>query len=71
MIHSDRRLSGASTGSSEPGNDGNEGVHCVLQSNGIIGDSLLDCLMSYTGHSLVEGFLPLCKDSVGVFQRHN
>ena len=49
----DRALSGATTsGQSGPGSDGNEGVLCIPQSSSITGTSSLDCLVSYSGHSL-------------------
>ena len=49
----DRALSGATTsGQSEPGNNGNEGLLCIAQSSSITGTSPSDCLVSYPGHSL-------------------
>ena len=55
----DRTLSGATTpGQSGPGSDSNEGVLCIPQSFCITGTSPLDCLVSYLGHSLGEGFYP-------------
>ena len=49
-------LSGAITpGQSEPGSDGNKGVHGIPQSSSITGVSSLGCLMSYLGHSLAMG----------------
>ena len=63
----DRTLSGATTlGQSGPGSDGNEGVLRILQSSCITGNSPLDGLLSYPGHSLV-GRLPLSIGAVGVF----
>ena len=38
-----------------PGSDGNEGVLYFPQSSSITGATPSDCLMSYTGHSLVVG----------------
>ena len=64
----DRTLSGATTsGQSGPGSNGNEGVLHIHKSYSITGASPSNCLMSYTGHSLVEGVLPLCRDAVSVF----
>ena len=64
----DRTLSGATTSSqSGPGSDSNEGVLYIPQSSSITGTTLSDCLMSYEGHSLRGGVLPLCKDAIGVF----
>ena len=40
---------------SGPGSDGNEGVLCILQSSCITGTSPLDCLVSYSEHSLGRG----------------
>ena len=34
-----------------------------------IGASLLDSLVSYLGHLLGDGVLPLCRDAIGVFHR--
>ena len=60
-------LSGATTpGYSGPGSDGNEGVLRIPQSSSIAGTSPSDCLMSYPGHSLGVGVLPLCRVAVGV-----
>ena len=51
----DRTLSGATTPhQSGPGSNGNEGVFCIPQSSSITRASLSDCLVSYTGHSMVE-----------------
>ena len=64
----DRTLSGATTlGHSEPGSDGNERVLRIPQNSSITGASASDCSMSYPGHSLGEGILPLRTDAVGVF----
>ena len=52
-------------GQSGPGSNDNEGVLCIPQSSSISGTSSLDCLVSYTGHSL--GVLPLCREAVSVF----
>ncbi len=49
-----------------PGSDGNEDILRIPQSSSITGTSLSDCLVSYTGHSLV-GVLLLCREAVGVF----
>ena len=55
--HIDRTLSDATTPSqSWPGCDGNEGVLCIPQSNGIIGASPSDCLVSYPEHSSGESY---------------
>ena len=54
-------LSGATTtGQSEPGSNGNEGVLRIP------GTSPSDCLVSYPGYSL-GGVLPLYREAVGVF----
>ena len=51
-IEDQTKLSGATTPSqSGPGSDGNEGVLHISQSSSITGTSLLDCLVSYPGHS--------------------
>ena len=49
---------------SGPGSYGNEGVLCILQSSRINGTSVLDCLVSYTGHSLVGRYPSAEKQSV-------
>ena len=50
----DRTLSGSTTpGQSGPGTDGDEGALCILQSSNITEASPSDCLVSYSGHSLV------------------
>ena len=55
----DRILSDATApGQSGPGSDGSEGVLNILQSSSITGASVSDCLVSYPGHSLVEGSYP-------------
>ena len=54
----DSTLSDATT-QSRPGSEDNDGVLRILQSSSIIIASLLDCLMSYPGHSLEEGLTPL------------
>ena len=52
----DRALSGATTpGHSGPGSNGNKGVLRISQGSSITGTSLLDCLVSYPGHSLGGG----------------
>ena len=64
----DRILSGATTpGKSGPGSDDNEGILRILQSSSITGTSASDCLVSYPGHLLGEGLLPLCGEAVGAF----
>ena len=64
----DRTLSGAATQSqSGPRSDDNEWVLCIPQSSSIIGASPSDFLMSYLGHSLSGGVLPLFRDAVCVF----
>ena len=61
-------LSGVSTsGQNGPESDGNEKVLCIPQSSSITGASLLNCLVSYTGHWFGEGVLTFCRDAVGVF----
>ena len=60
-------LWGATTpGRSGPGRNGNKGLLRIPQSSSIDGTSPSDCLVSYLGHSL-GGFLPLCREAVGVF----
>ena len=54
-------------GQSEPGSNGNEGVLRIPQGPSITGISPSDCLVSYPGHSLGVGVLPLCRGAVGVF----
>ena len=50
-------LSGATTpGQNEPGSDGNEGVLCIPQSSSTARTSLLDCLVSYPGHTLMGSY---------------
>ena len=50
-------ISDATTpGQSGPGSDGNEVVLCIPQSSSITGASLLNCIMSYPGHSLGEPY---------------
>ena len=52
-----KTLSDASTlGQSGLGSDKNEGVLCISQSSSITGTLLLDCLVSYPGHLLVESY---------------
>ena len=59
---------GATTpGQSGPGSDGNEGVLRIPQISSIAGTSTSDCLVSYPGHSLGRGVLPLGREAVGVF----
>ena len=58
----DRTLSSATTlGQSGPWSSGNAEVLCIPRT------SLSDFLVSYSGHSLYMGVLPLCIDAVGVF----
>ena len=53
----DRAISDATTpGQSGPGSDGNEGLLCIPQSSSINGTTLSDCLVSYSGHSLVGSY---------------
>ena len=55
----ERTLSDATTlGQSGSGSDVNEGELCNPQSSSITGASLLDCFVSYLGHSLVGGSSP-------------
>ena len=63
------RLGTTTPGQSRPGRDGNEGVFCIPQSPSITGISLSNFLVSYRGHLLEWGVLPLCKVAVGVFYR--
>ena len=52
----DKTLSSATTlGQSGPGSNGNEGVLHIFQSSSITGALSSNCLVSYPGHSLVEG----------------
>ena len=44
-----------------------EEVLRIPQISSITGTSPADCLVSYPGHSLGGGVLPLCRDAVGVF----
>ena len=66
----DRTLSGATPSvQSGPGSNGSEGVHHIP----LISKARAlpwDCLESYPGHSLGWGFLPLCRDAIGVFYNH-
>ena len=57
-----RTLSGATT----PGQS-NEGVLHIPQSSSISGTSSSGCLVSYLGHLLEAGVLPLCREAVYVF----
>ena len=64
----DRTVSCATiSGLSGPGSAVNEEVLRIPQSSNITGTSPLDCLMSYPGHSLVGGVLPLCRGAFGVY----
>ena len=47
--------------------NGKDGVLRIPQSSNIIGASPSNLLVSYTGHSLREGVLPLCREAVCVF----
>ena len=51
-------------GQSGPGINGNEVVLWIPQSSSITGTSPSDCLLSYTGHSLVGVLIPLQLQSV-------
>ena len=64
----DRALSGASTPDpSEPSSDSNDWVLRIPQSSSITGTSPTDCFISYFGHLLEEGVLPLWSEAVCVF----
>ena len=53
----DRTLSSAITqGQSGPGSNGNKEVLCIPQNSSITGASLLDYLLSYSGHTLEESY---------------
>ena len=52
-------------GQSEHGSNGNEGVLHIPQYVRAR-TSPSDCFMSYLEHSLRGGFLPLCRDAVGI-----
>ena len=54
-------------GQSGPGSDGNEDVLHIPESSSITGASPSHCLVSYLGHTLGEGVLPLCRKAVDVF----
>ena len=45
----------------------NQYILCIPQNSSIAGTSPSDCFMSYPGHSLEGGVLPLCRGAVGVF----
>ena len=63
-----RTLSGATTlGQSGLGSNGNNGILNIPQNSSITGASPSDCLMSYPGHLLRVGSLPLYRDADGVF----
>ena len=54
-------------GQSGPGNDGNKGVLCILQScNSVASPS--DCLVSHLGHSVGRGLIPLQRCSQCILQ---
>ena len=57
----------ATQGQSRHGSNGNEELCHIPKSYRIIGASSSDCLMSYPGHLLRGGVLPLCRDAVSVF----
>ena len=61
------QLGATTPGQSGTMSDSNEGILRISQISDIIGTSASDCLLSYTGHSLGEFFLPLCRSAVGVF----
>ena len=52
-------LGSTTLGQSGPGSDGSKGVFCIPQNSSIIEASPSDCLMSYLGHLLGGGFIPL------------
>ena len=60
---------GTTLGQSGLGSDGNKRVLCIYQSSSITRVSPPDCLMSYLTNDAHwgGGFLPLCRDAVGVF----
>ena len=61
----DRTLSDTTTPSqSEPGSDGNEGVHHISQRFSISETSPSDCLVSHPGHSLGESYPSVKMQSV-------
>ena len=62
----DRVLSGTPP-PGQSATNGNERILCIPQSSSITGASLSDCLWSYPRHLYGKGFLPLCRDAVGVF----
>ena len=63
----DGTLSSVTTPSqSGRGSNGNDGILHVPQSSRIEASSS-DCVVSYPGHSLGVGVLPLCRDAVSVF----
>ena len=65
----DRTQSGATIlGQNGPRSDGNKRLLYIHQSCGIAGASPSDCLISYQGHSLVEGFAPLRRYSQCILQ---
>ena len=58
--------SATTTGPNGPGNDGNEGVLRIPQRSSITDclDPVLDCLVSYLGHSLLRSYPSPKKQSV-------
>ena len=51
-------------GLSGPGSDGNERVHCTVETSSITGASRSDCFVSYPGHSLRESYPSAAMQSV-------
>ena len=67
----DKNLSDATTlGQRKHGSKDNEGLLRIPQSYSITGTSLLDCLVSYLGHSLWGRFIALQKSSQCILQLH-
>ena len=65
--HIDGTLSAATTpGLSGPGSDDNKWVLLIPQSSSITGTLTSDRLVSYLGHTLLEGIL-LCRRAAGVY----
>ena len=68
----DWTLSGTTTlGQSGSESNGNERLLHIPQSSIITGTSTLGCLVSYPGHSLGEGVLPLWREAFRVFYSHS
>ena len=55
-------------GQSGPGSNGNEGVLRIPQSSSITGTLPSDCLVSYPGHLLGGGLIPLQRCSQCILQ---